>query len=480
MKIRTRLTLWFTLLVGFLMISTNLIVWFSIRAYLYDQSVLEAKEKVNEVEEVIIALAKEHQEQKIPFNVEDPELLSYTLSEHGTSLYEGAYLQVANLQGNIFSSSPNLQKKKLPVLKTGTIGDLTLLLPLSINPVKILYFCAPLFVDGKLAATLQVGIPLMKNESLLRQIFLFELGQLIVAIAISFYLGKLLSRQALTPMVRITNEVKSMAGRHLLKLLETSSLNNDEIKELAETFNGLLNRITNAFELQKRFVSDASHELRSPLTAIRGHAQLLQKRGRENPEMQKEGLEIIINEAERLSRLVDDMLLLARSEKKTNQFKEINITGIVYKQASELQLLYPNIRLPEDCKPVMIRGDEEALKRVFINLLDNAIRAAGQRGSIQVDFHNDNNNVEILIIDNGPGIDQENISHVFERFYRVDSARDRDKGGSGLGLSIVSEIVEIHQGKVYVESTNDRGTTFTVKLPVLSNSPDNRKLQKSA
>lgn len=465
MKIKTRLTLWFTLLVGFLMISSNLIVWFSIRDYLYNQSILEAKEKVNEVEKVIIALFKDHQEQKIPFNLEDPDLLSYTLSEHGTSLYEGAYLQVTNLKGKIFSSSPNLQKKRLPVLKTGTIGDLTLLLPLNDNPIKLLYYCSPLFINGSMAATLQVGIPLMKNENLLSQILLFELIQLLVAISISVYLGKFLSGHALNPMVRITSEVTSMGGQNLLQLIDTTSLNKDEIFELAETFNSLLKRIENAFELQKRFVSDASHELRSPLTAIRGHAQLLLKRGRDNPAMLKEGFEIIIGEAERLSRLVDDMLLLARSEKKISQFKEINITNLVIKLVTELQLLHPNIIMPEPVNFFFIKGDEEALKRVFINLLDNAVRASGLHGEVQVTFRHENNYIEILIRDNGPGIEQEHISHVFERFYRVDSARDRDKGGSGLGLSIVSEIIEIHRGKVYVESSKGNGTTFVVKLP---------------
>jgi two-component system sensor histidine kinase ArlS len=317
-----------------------------------------------------------------------------------------------------------------------------------------------------LVATLQVGIPLMKNEKLLNQILLFELIQLLVAITISFYLGKFLSRHALTPMVKITSEVKSMGGQNLLKLIDTTSLNKDEICELAETFNGLLKRIENAFEQQKRFVSDASHELRSPLTAIRGHAQLLLKRGRENPEMLKEGFEIIILEAERLSRLVDDMLLLARSEKRISQFKEINITGIITRYVSELQILHPNILMPETTIPFFIFGDEEALLRVFINLFDNAIRASGQHGIVEVTLKEKDNNVHILIRDNGPGIEQEHISHVFERFYRVDSARDRDKGGSGLGLSIVSEIIEIHNGKVFVESSKAVGTTFIVELPV--------------
>lgn len=471
MKIRTSLTLWFTMLVGCVVIVSNLVVLLGIRIYLNNQKNEEAKDKANDVQKVIIALEKDHKDQKMPFKIEDPDLLSYTLSDQGTTLYEGSYLQVTDMKDKVFSKSPNLGDKFLPVLKTGTIGTLTLYLPVngSFSNVRVLYYSAPLYLNKEVKASLQIGLPLTKNERLMNQMLIFEVFELILAMIVSILLGRFLSKRALSPMVKITQEVHSMAGQNLLKLLDTSTLNDDEIGRLAGTFNELLSRISKVFEAQQRFISDASHELRSPLTSIRGHAQLLLKRGKENPQILQEGTEIIIRESQRLERLVNDMLILAKSGQKISENKEFDIILLLKQLVSELQPLHNNLRFECLCDgEINVKGDFDELKRVFINLLHNAFRAVTDKdnGEVIVRCEKIKDKINICIIDNGIGIKEEHLEHVFERFYRVDSARERDKGGSGLGLSIVKEILQNHGGDVSVKSKINEGTTFIISLPV--------------
>ncbi len=471
MKIRTSLTLWFAATVGLMSIISNLIVVFSIKEYLYNQKVEEAKDKANDVQQVIITLQKDHLEQEIPFEIQDPDLLSYTLSEQGTALYEGAYVQVTDLNSKVFSKSPNLKNKSLPILKSSTIGQLTLLLPVKnqVSNIRVLYYSGPLYINKEVIATVQVGLPLIKSERIFNQILIFELIKLFLSIAISFIIGRFLSTRALSPMVKIADEVHSMAGQNLLKLLDTSTLNKDEIGQLAGTFNELLSRISKVFDVQQRFISDASHELRSPLTSIRGHAQLLLKRGKDNPEMLKEGMEIIIRESERLERLVNDMLILARSGQRSAKNIDLDIIKSVKQLVSELQPLHDNLKFidEEEQKIILINGDQDSLRRVFINLIDNALRAVGSNGEVIVKYEIEDQNIIFYIIDNGIGIKEEHLENVFERFYRVDSARDRDKGGTGLGLSIVKEIINSHKGQVSVTSTLGEGTTFMITLPFI-------------
>lgn len=462
MKIKTRLTLWFTALVITLILVSGIISWIGMKKNLTEALLDDAKEKVKEVQSVINFLEQEHNTKDI-FKIEDPDIFTYTLSDEGNSLYNGAFLQMANNKGIIFATSPNMGNKKLPVLPVGKVFRMTLHLPkYSIN---VLYYCAPVFIKEKQVATLQVALPMKKNEAFLEQIIMFQGLELFFAIVISIFMGQFLSRQALKPVTHIINDVENIDVYQLLKRLDTSNLARDEIGKLAETFNNLLERIYDSINIQNRFISDASHELRSPLTAIIGHAELLGKRGTENPEILKKSTNVIIKESERLKRLVNDMLFLARSGM-NNTFKTqtVNISELLKETVSTLHPLHPQIRLTVPEKKIFIPGDADALKRVFINLIDNALKAIENEGEVNIILSENREEITISIQDNGIGISGEHLSHLFERFYRAESARDRNKGGSGLGLSIVHEIIKLHGGSIIVQSEKNIGTIFTVTL----------------
>lgn len=186
--------------------------------------------------------------------------------------------------------------------------------------------------------------------------------------------------------------------------------------------------------------------------------------------MLKESLTIIIYESERLGKLIDDLLLLARSQEKHYRMEKIDIINLLRQIIKESENLHPNLKLlvPVNMK-LQIYGDEEAVKRIFINLIDNALKAGSNQEEVIVKLEHKIKNIEIFIIDNGAGIASDHIPHLFERFYRVDSARDRNKGGTGLGLAIVKELAEIHGGKINVCSTVGKGSVFTVNLPLIEN-----------
>ncbi|MFN8674668.1 MAG: HAMP domain-containing sensor histidine kinase [Candidatus Sericytochromatia bacterium] len=471
MKIKTVLTLWFTILVTVLFVISDFIVFYGIKNYLYEQKSDEIKERVHEVEKVANALAIDKKDLGEKFNINDSEILSYTLSEQGTTLYEGAYLQLTKLENNtIFSRSPTLKNSELPILKQETLGPLTILLPIKEGRglVKILYYSTNIEVENKSVANVQIGLPLTRNEKLLNNIIFFMILQVFISILISIFFGVFLSKKALTPMVKITNKVHSMEGNDLLSKLDTSIFAKDEIGALADTFNRLIERISIAFEFQKRFISDSSHELRSPLTTIKGYTQLIIKRGSEKPEIIKEGLEVIEKESTRLEKLVNDMLNISKTGKKHLEFLKINLNKLIedlYKELSKInnKLYFKNIN-----QNFYIMGDADSLKRVFINLIDNASRAIDiENGEIIISLKKENNTVIISIKDNGIGISEEHIKHIFERFYRVDSARARNKGGSGLGLALVKEIVENHNGSISVKSKENEGSEFIIVLNIL-------------
>ncbi len=468
MKIRAKITLWITLLVGILTLISSTSILFAVREYTYSQKTKEAFDKADKVQNLISVFEKDNKYKNIYYLFEDPKLLSKTIQNEGTKIYEGSYLQAVNIRGVIFSRSPNLGDKKLPIMKSGTMGQLTLELPTrnGLQMVNIFYLSQNLRLNNKDVGYLQVGIPLIKVDNLFNQLLLFQVINFFISIFAAAILGRFLSKRSLKPMTDITDEVNNMVGQNLLKNLETSKLSKDEIGMLVITFNQLIDRISSVFTSQQRFISDASHELRSPLTSIKGYAQLLLKRGKENPELTKDGIEIIIKESERLERLVNDMLFLVRSGEKFISNDNIEIVSVIRQLVLDLRPLHSNLSIEDINFKAFINGESDSIKRVFINLINNALRAVQDKGFVNINMEIIDNRINILVKDNGTGIEEEHIEKIFERFYRVDTSRERNKGGSGLGLSIVKEIIESNNGTVSVKSKINKGSLFIVSFPL--------------
>jgi signal transduction histidine kinase len=266
---------------------------------------------------------------------------------------------------------------------------------------------------------------------------------------------------ALAPVERIRREVEEITGERLDRRVP-EPVARDEIQRLAATMNRMLARLQDSRERQQRFVADASHELRSPLAAIRQAAEV----ARSHPGALPEGelAEAVLEESGRMERLVEQLLLLTRTGGAgVRQSRDVDVDDLALAEARRVR----RAGLTVDTSGVgaaRVRGDETALAQVVRNLTDNAARHA--RGAVVVTVRSAGDGVELVVEDDGAGIPEGERDRVFERFVRLDEARDRDAGGSGLGLAIVKEIVAAHGGTVAVTASSLGGARFVVHLPV--------------
>ncbi len=285
--------------------------------------------------------------------------------------------------------------------------------------------------------------------------------------------GYVLSARSLAPLASMASQARKITGSNLETRLDIGNPA-EELAVLVESFNELLSRLDQSFESMRRFVADASHELRTPIAIIRGEADVALSQDRGAAEYQ-ESLAIILDESRRLSHLVDDLLNLARSDAghvtlKTHDFY---LNELLADCCRSVQALAGARQIAIECRAprdIQFRGDEELLRRLVMNLLDNAIRYTPPGGRVEAVLEtlsdpDQGKCVRIRVSDTGMGISPEAVPHIFERFFRADKARSRQDGGFGLGLAIVKWIAESHNGGVQLDTTAGAGAAFTVTLP---------------
>jgi heavy metal sensor kinase len=306
------------------------------------------------------------------------------------------------------------------------------------------------------------------------------LVMLIFAIPVALLLGSagglVLANQALRPVDRITRTAERIGAGDLTERVPVPAVM-DEIGRLAATFNQMISRLQAAFERQKQFTSDASHELRTPLAVMRGDIEITLRRERTSEEY-KRALTSNLEEIVRLSRLVEDLLMLARADSGRVELRlepvDLNmlcqqmveyITPLAQQREQNLQ--YEPQMEPD--RQVVINADLHRIKQLFLNLLDNAIKYTDLKGVITLGLKIEDKQAVITVSDTGRGIPPEDVPHIFERFFRRSApTSDRSAPGSGLGLSIVKWIVESHKGRIDASSVVGKGTTFSVRFPLLS------------
>ncbi len=279
----------------------------------------------------------------------------------------------------------------------------------------------------------------------------------------------LLSYRVLLPVKRVTHAASQVTGLDLSQRVPLPKAN-DEMKELAVTVNNMLDRLQESFETQRRFTADASHELRTPVTAIVGHANYLLRRTKPSEE-QVDSLTVIRREAERMAKLVNDLLELARADAGFAIRREpMNLVEVIEAAHKAIAPVATgtNISLSMREPLIEVSGDASRLKQVILNLIQNAVNAGSKNVTVSVYIDKNKQDVNLEVLDDGPGMPAEALPHIFDRFYRVDGARSTRGNGSGLGLAIVKWIVQQHEGTVAVESKLGEGTVFTVVLPLLN------------
>lgn len=386
------------------------------------------------------------------------------------------YMQVTDLRGRVVARSTNLGTQQLPLpsilgqnpawpigFTTGTVAG-----------ERLRIFVRPLLVGQQVVALLQVGRSLEALDLSLSRLRLALLAGGGVTLLAAGLLGWFLAGFALRPIDRITRAARRIGAASDLGERVAYAGPPDELGRLATTFNDMLARLETTYReleeahaAQRRFLADASHQLRTPLTVIRGNVDVLRRTGTGDPALTAEALADVAAEAEHMSRLVGDLLVLARADAGFHLEKApVPLLPVLEDAVRRAARLAPGHTValadPRPLEGAVVPGDREYLGQVFSLLLDNATRYTPAGGRVTVSGERGGGAVRVRVADDGPGIAPEDLPHIFERFYR---GGGRTANGTGLGLAIARWIVEEHGGEIAAAGTPGRGATFTVTLP---------------
>ncbi|NWG16225.1 MAG: HAMP domain-containing histidine kinase [Chloroflexi bacterium] len=371
----------------------------------------------------------------------------------------------------LVSASENLAGYRQP-LDPHTLGTrASVYTNISIDGIEVRVLTRTVIASGQNLPlwNVQVAASLQTINAATEKLSIFMLIGGVMAVVSSFGMGMWLSNQTLRPIEQIIQAADSISTAKDLGNRLPWSGPMDELGRLASVFNRMMDRVEHLFGVQQRFVADVSHELRTPLTTIRGNLDLAEKYG-----MDAAMMEAIAGETDRMTRMVKDLLLLARADYggMTLDRSEIDLDTIladVYQQALILakdRVL--RIQLAQ-LEPVRILGNTDRIKQLLLNLVSNAINFTPDGGQITLRLYRSGQQAHLQVEDTGIGIAPEHLGHIFDRFYQAEPSRAKNgSGGTGLGLSIARWIAEAHEGSIEVQSVVEQGTVFTVRLPALA------------
>ena len=471
-SLRFKLTLWYVLILGILLISFSSFLYLTLSKSLHR----DVDNKLRSLAE-LIASESGSPLSKFGFGNIDQAL------ETSMSLKPiGKFIQVLDESGQIGKKSDNLKNVQLPIslntLKNASKGLITFETNRSIGnaPLRIITF--PVLENNHITKIIQVASSLEDVEDALNTLFVILMITVPLALMVASLGGQFLAYKALKPVDNITQTARLITSKNLNQRIKPPKVK-DEIARLIETFNEMISRLDQSFRQIKQFTSDASHELKTPLTILKGEVEVTLRKERTSPEYQQT-LKSNLEEINRMSQIVDDLLLLSKAdsgELRLNK-EDINLTEILNEVVFQMDILahYRKLRIETSNhhEDIHIFGDALRIRELFLNLISNGIKYTEEGGSIHITLTKENRHdlenpfVKIIVSDTGIGIDKEDQERIFDRFFRVDKARSREEGGSGLGLSICKWIVEAHQGEIEVESEIGKGSSFIVKLPLYS------------
>lgn len=294
----------------------------------------------------------------------------------------------------------------------------------------------------------------------------------LAALIFSSIIGWLLINSFVKPITQLTSAMESIQDNLESDVRLDEGTKNNEFSKLARTYNDMVDLMQGNITSQRQFVEDVSHELRTPVAIVEGHLKMLNRWGKNDPEVLEESIEASLTETQRMKSLVKEMLDLSRVQEIDIHYKheQTNIKSLVQQVVNNFRMLYPDFvfTVDEDFEgSLSVLMYRNHLEQILVNILDNAVKYSTNRKEIHLSLSVSNDWVNILIQDFGSGIAEDDLTKIFNRFYRVDKARSRQKGGTGLGLPIVKELIEGYGGEVKVTSVIDQGTIFNIKLSIV-------------
>lgn len=386
------------------------------------------------------------------------------------AIYKNTGVRLAASQGFMGSDTANLSSNALRLALAGN----TVVEEIPLTRGRLLQVTSPLIFSNHVTGVLVASQSLRTVDRALDTL-IWVLSVAGGAMLIITTLGiAQITRRGLRPIDMIANTAEQIVRAEDLSRRIPVTNPHDELGRLATITNDLLARMETLFNTQRRLTADVSHELRTPLAAMRGNLEVLRRGAMNNPELLSESLWDLEREVSRLTRLVNDLLLLAQSEVGMQIRQEpVELDTLVLEVFREMRPLAEHIKLQigsEDQATVI--GDRDRLKQALLNLTYNAVQHTPDGGTVTLNLIRVGREAAMSVVDTGEGITPDALPHIFERFYRADRARVRKGGGAGIGLAIVKWIAEAHHGTIEVRSTLGEGSTFTLWLPLASNITD--------
>ena len=459
MPIRWRLTFWFALILSVILILSSVVLHILLQRYL-----------LNQIDDNLrVYSARVHgtlNPQEIPQHL-DYDVIHSKLPPINEFASPGIYIQLIDRSGGVVVKSSNLGEQELPVnpsiISQGFAGDAAIETVAAGNGASVRIMVSPLYLRDQVLL-LEVAQSLNHVDDTMSQVRWALLASTLVALVLATVSGGAIARGALSPVSKISHTARSIEASSDLSQRVGYTGPRDEIGELATTFDHMIEHLDRVFESQRYFVADASHELRGPLTVIRGNLDLLKRKFSE--EERRESLNAIERETIRMSKIVDDLLFLAEVESgQLEQKQKVSLKEIVLGELERAKAIAIERKIiVEHKEDLEVKGDAQRLRQLLANLVDNAIKYTPDHGTITLSLFRGDSWARMEVTDTGIGIAPDHLPYIFDRFYRVDKARSRASGGTGLGLAIVKGIAEQHGGKVTVTSKPGKGSTFTVWL----------------
>jgi heavy metal sensor kinase len=346
-------------------------------------------------------------------------------------------------------------------------GTLETVQPPTRDPIRV--YTQPVVRGNRVVNFVQVAASFAEVNQTLRRLLLILLGVVPSAVLLAGFGGWMLAGRALRPVDRVVAAARRITAERLNERIDRPN-SEDELARLVDTLNAMIARLEKAFDRVREFSADASHELKTPLTILRGEVELLLSTHRTQEEYNR-GLTVILGEVRRMGGIVNDLLMLAKADLGATQLYTApvdlgDLIGEVYQAAHSLPEAQGKDFTLSRQDPLVIEGDGDRLRQMVMNLLVNAFRYTLPGGKVDLSLAQQNGQAIVSVSDTGIGIDEKEIERIFDRFYRTADARGMGLDGSGLGLNISQWIAEAHGGHIHAQSHLGKGSTFTIDLPI--------------
>ncbi len=459
MPLRLKLTLSFALIVLVILATTASLLYVFLGRYL-----------LNEADRNLEVYTSQVHGSLLPANIDAPvdfNVVHAQLPSVNGFASPDIYVQIMDDTGNIVVRSDNLYRDALPSTRDlssrAMHGHAAFGIFESVDLARVRVMATPLYLQNR-TLVLEVAQSLSLMDSTLARLRVVLIAGVSLAVVLVAVAGALTLRRAFVPVSKISRIARQIEESADLSRRVGRTGPDDEIGQLASTFDHMIARLETLFRSQTKFTADASHELRSPLAVIRANLDLIRK----HPDKDNvaESLRAIESEANRMSKIVNDLLLLAEIETgKRSAPDVVNLSRVAKEEVERARGLASDRHIAfSGGDDVRVRGDSHQLHQLIWNLLENAVKHTPAWSDVMVSVTSDDACARLDVSDTGPGIPAEHLSHLFDRFYRVDKARSRSMGSHGLGLAIVKGIAEAQGGSVSVSSEPGKGTTFSVQL----------------